>query len=337
MEHSPAKGRCEGSPPSELLHAAKALCDKMPTGDGLRYFHASEQVVALRRAIVRAADEPPAPTSNQEVHGDKSDDWVAGNVRMLSRDSLDHEAICVAARDRIKRLSVRAIELELENDSLKQTLARLSDEPRECTHPFTRLGIDADGIMWCVQCLTKPLVIPVPFGEPEPPGASPAAECIRKLSDALDDEILQVNQRIDPALRDTLRGIIDDYRNTSDTKSAVCEQCAGRRYTSDGLACTACNAMSECPAVEKSVAPAEIRVWDCIGCDKWYVDAPETYCDSCQKRRAHETTDPHEVYATCLSCGDKSVKRGFARTCCAEGAEIDRDLRLLPPSEDVSR
>lgn len=43
-----------------------------------------------------------------------------------------------------------------------------------CVHPFNRLGIDGDGVMWCVQCLTKPLVIPPPFGESGPP---PCAVC----------------------------------------------------------------------------------------------------------------------------------------------------------------
>jgi len=37
--------------------------------------------------------------------------------------------------------------------------------PPNCTHPFARLGIDADGVMWCTECFAKPLVIPPPFGE----------------------------------------------------------------------------------------------------------------------------------------------------------------------------
>lgn len=55
-----------------------------------------------------------------EVHGDKSDDWVAGNVRMLNRTSVDHEAICVAARDRIKRLAQRVAELEAHCEDVEQ-------------------------------------------------------------------------------------------------------------------------------------------------------------------------------------------------------------------------
>jgi hypothetical protein len=38
-------------------------------------------------------------------------------------------------------------------------------QPPNCTHPFARLGIDADGVMWCTECFAKPLVIPPPFGE----------------------------------------------------------------------------------------------------------------------------------------------------------------------------
>jgi hypothetical protein len=38
--------------------------------------------------------------------------------------------------------------------------------------------------------------------------------------------------------------------------------------------------------------------------------------------------DPQEVYATCLSCGDRNVMRGFARTCCEEGASTDKALGL---------
>jgi hypothetical protein len=38
--------------------------------------------------------------------------------------------------------------------------------------------------------------------------------------------------------------------------------------------------------------------------------------------------DPQEVYATCLSCGDREVMRGFARTCCAEGKRVDQCLGL---------
>lgn len=44
--------------------------------------------------------------SGHESFGDMSDEWVADRVRMLSRNDLDHEAICCASRDRIMRLSL---------------------------------------------------------------------------------------------------------------------------------------------------------------------------------------------------------------------------------------
>lgn len=43
---------------------------------------------------------------------DLSDEEVAGRVRMLMRDALDHEAVCVLARDRILYLSQRLAESE---------------------------------------------------------------------------------------------------------------------------------------------------------------------------------------------------------------------------------
>ena len=43
---------------------------------------------------------------------DLSDEEVAGQVRMLMRDQLDHESICTLARDRIMALSKRVAELE---------------------------------------------------------------------------------------------------------------------------------------------------------------------------------------------------------------------------------
>lgn len=45
---------------------------------------------------------------------DISDFVVAGRVRMLMRDQLDHEAVCTLARDRIMALSKRIVELEAE-------------------------------------------------------------------------------------------------------------------------------------------------------------------------------------------------------------------------------
>lgn len=68
---------------NELLHAAKALCDKMPTGDGLRYFHAGDQVVALRRAIERASHEPSKTPYAWVIPGDDNADmtgFIAASV-----------------------------------------------------------------------------------------------------------------------------------------------------------------------------------------------------------------------------------------------------------------
>lgn len=39
-----------------------------------------------------------------------------------------------------------------------------------CVHPFTKLGIDGDGVMWCTECQTKPLVIPTPWRDAETTG-----------------------------------------------------------------------------------------------------------------------------------------------------------------------
>lgn len=50
-----------------------------------------------------------------------SHDGVAGRVRMLSRDQLNHESICVMGRDRIKWLAWRETEL------VKQNNAQLSE------------------------------------------------------------------------------------------------------------------------------------------------------------------------------------------------------------------
>lgn len=46
--------------------------------------------------------------------GHLSDIEVANKVRMLYRDTLNHEAVCTAARDRIMYLSQRVDELEQE-------------------------------------------------------------------------------------------------------------------------------------------------------------------------------------------------------------------------------
>lgn len=48
------------------------------------------------------------------VFADLSDLEMASKVRMLMRHDLDHEAVCVGARDRIMYLSQRVEELESE-------------------------------------------------------------------------------------------------------------------------------------------------------------------------------------------------------------------------------
>jgi hypothetical protein len=50
-----------------------------------------------------------------------------------------------------------------------------------CVHPFARLGIDANGVMWCTECFTKPLVIPPPFGD----SVAPPSESDRGVKDSL--------------------------------------------------------------------------------------------------------------------------------------------------------
>lgn len=42
---------------------------------------------------------------------DRTDEWLANELRMLSRRDLYHEAFCQAARDRIMKLSMQVAEL----------------------------------------------------------------------------------------------------------------------------------------------------------------------------------------------------------------------------------
>jgi hypothetical protein len=48
-----------------------------------------------------------------------TNDEMATKVRMLTRSDLDHEAVCVGARDRIKSLASQIEKLEAENAGLK--------------------------------------------------------------------------------------------------------------------------------------------------------------------------------------------------------------------------
>lgn len=59
----------------------------------------------------------------QESMGRMSDEWLANELRMLSRHDLWHEPFCTAARDRIMRLS-------LEVERLKTELAQARGESR---------------------------------------------------------------------------------------------------------------------------------------------------------------------------------------------------------------
>lgn len=66
--------------------------------------------------------------SGNETLGDKSDEWIASEIRMLMRGDLWHEAICIAARDRIMRLSLQVAELRGVVSALKERSAR-REEP----------------------------------------------------------------------------------------------------------------------------------------------------------------------------------------------------------------
>lgn len=64
------------------------------------------------RKELREKHRRNSPTHDRETYGMMSDEWVANNVRMLMRNDLDHEAIVVAARDRIMRLSLEVERLK---------------------------------------------------------------------------------------------------------------------------------------------------------------------------------------------------------------------------------
>lgn len=52
-----------------------------------------------------------------EAYGHMSDEWVADRVRMLTRNDIDHEAICCASRDRIMRLTLKLEKCEIDRDA----------------------------------------------------------------------------------------------------------------------------------------------------------------------------------------------------------------------------
>lgn len=57
-----------------------------------------------------------------EAYADKSDEWVAGRVRMLMRNDLEFEPILVAGRDRILRLSRELLQLRAEHETARKLL-----------------------------------------------------------------------------------------------------------------------------------------------------------------------------------------------------------------------
>lgn len=89
---------------------------------------------AVREKALRPCGEGPL------AH--MSDEWLACQVRMLMRDYLYHEAICVASRDRIMALSVRVAELE----ARVKRQAALIDEQKAELHrrnsPAGRVTVD---------------------------------------------------------------------------------------------------------------------------------------------------------------------------------------------------
>ena len=58
---------------------------------------------------------------------DLSDTAVASSVRMLMRDQLDHEAVCVMARDRIMALVKEKAALEAEISALRAIMVEPND------------------------------------------------------------------------------------------------------------------------------------------------------------------------------------------------------------------
>ena len=65
-----------------------------------------------------------------ESGAEHTDEQIAGAVRMLMRDDLSHEAICVMGRDRIARLSRRVAHLEAHISDLKEQNERVREEER---------------------------------------------------------------------------------------------------------------------------------------------------------------------------------------------------------------
>jgi hypothetical protein len=58
-----------------------------------------------------------------ESFEDMSDERIAYRVRMLTRSDIDHELVCVAARDRVLKLSKELREMERQRDAALATAA----------------------------------------------------------------------------------------------------------------------------------------------------------------------------------------------------------------------
>ena len=76
--------------------------------------------------------------------GDWTDSMVATAVRMLMRDQLDHEVICVLGRDRIMSLSAERDRLRAELASATECNLRQADtihrQRKECREALAKLG-----------------------------------------------------------------------------------------------------------------------------------------------------------------------------------------------------
>jgi hypothetical protein len=80
-----------------------------------------------------------------------TDEQVAGMVRMLGRSDLDHEMVCVAARDRIMALSA-----ELEKLKAPMEIAFLNGSKRhDCPKCIVTLAYKGPGMNYCQNCGVK--------------------------------------------------------------------------------------------------------------------------------------------------------------------------------------
>jgi hypothetical protein len=99
------------------------------------------------RFLLREKHRRNSPTTDEEAHGSKSDEWVANAVRMLMRNDIDHEAICVAARDRIMRLSLQVESLQSLHDLSQEALGTANATIAELRRDAARLKDDYNTIL----------------------------------------------------------------------------------------------------------------------------------------------------------------------------------------------